>query len=137
MEAAGVLLVYAGAVLLNVALIRALWKIVRGRSGYLRHCLLPAGTGALLVISAAALPSAETRLTNVATLHDRFAPVYQFNEVHEIEVNAERNRVYDAIKATTASEIPLFQALTWLRRLGRPGPENILNAPGRQPILDA
>jgi hypothetical protein len=98
--------------------------------------LLPAGTAALLIIAAAALPSSETRVTTAVSLLDRFAPVYQFSEVHDIEVSAERDRVYSAIKATTAGEIPLFQVLTWLRRLGRPGPESILNAPDRQPILD-
>jgi len=36
----------------------------------------------------------------------------------------------------TADEIPFFRALTSLRRLGRPGPESILNAPERLPILE-
>ena len=36
----------------------------------------------------------------------------------------------------TASEILFFRELTWLRRLGRRGPEGILNAPERRPLLD-
>ncbi len=136
MELVGVLLVYSGAVLLWSAVIRSLWHVCRGRVDWLRHLILPAGAAALLILAAAALPSTESRVTTVSTLHDRFAPVYQFNEVHQIEVSANRERVYAAIKATTAGEIPLFHALTWLRRLGRPGPESILNAPDKQPILD-
>jgi len=136
MEVAGVLLFYGGAGLLGSALIRTLWQICQGRRDWLRDLLLSAGTAALLVIAGAALPSVETRATTSSTLHDRFAPVYQFNEVHEIEVSAGRDRVYAATKATTAAEISLFQALTWIRRFGRPGPESILNAPDRQPILD-
>jgi hypothetical protein len=67
---------------------------------------------------------------------DRVAPSYQFNEIHRTTVRATPERVYHAIKAVTASEILLFRALTWLRRFGRPGPENILNAPERLPLLD-
>jgi hypothetical protein len=41
-----------------------------------------------------------------------------------------------AIKGVTAGEIHLFRTLTWIRRLGRPGPESILNAPPNAPILE-
>jgi hypothetical protein len=61
---------------------------------------------------------------------------WQFDEVHEIEVEAPPQRVYDAIRAVTANEIYLFRTLTAIRRFGRPGPEGIINAPGDQPILD-
>jgi hypothetical protein len=40
------------------------------------------------------------------------------------------------VLAVTADEIPLFRLLTGIRRLGQRGPESILNAPERQPILD-
>src|SRR5262249_15603282 len=36
----------------------------------------------------------------------------------------------------SADEITFFRTLTWIRRGGRPGPESILNAPERQPLLD-
>jgi hypothetical protein len=36
----------------------------------------------------------------------------------------------------TADEIAFFRGLTWVRRFGRSGPESILNAPGRLPILE-
>jgi hypothetical protein len=35
-----------------------------------------------------------------------------------------------------ANEILFFRILTWIRRFGRPGPENILNAPEQQPLLE-
>jgi hypothetical protein len=67
---------------------------------------------------------------------DRVAPSYQFHEVHRTTVRATPDRAYRAIKEVTASEILLFRELTWLRRLGRRGPESILSAPQRQPLLE-
>ncbi len=67
---------------------------------------------------------------------DRVAPTYQFNEIHRTTVRATPERAYRAIKEVTASEILFFRELTWLRRLGRRGPESILSAPQRQPLLD-
>jgi hypothetical protein len=59
----------------------------------------------------------------------------QFPEVHRTHVAAPRDEVYKGDQGCPG-EIALFQTLTWLRRLGRPSPENILNAPERRPILD-
>lgn len=67
---------------------------------------------------------------------DRVTPAFQFHERHATSVTATPDRVYRAVKEVTASEILLFRALTWLRRLGRPGPESILDAPERLPLLD-
>ena len=67
---------------------------------------------------------------------DRVAPSYQFHEVHRTSVRATPDRAYRAIKEVTASEILFFRELTWLRRLGRSGPESILSAPQRRPLLD-
>src|SRR5688572_25442076 len=71
-----------------------------------------------------------------ASALDRVAPSYQFHEVHRTTVRATPDRAYRAIKEVTAAEILFFRELTWLRRLGRPGPEDILNAPERRPLLD-
>src|SRR5207302_1037170 len=74
---------------------------------------------------------------NAARNHlDEFVPVYQFHEFHAIQVTASRQQVAQAIKAVTADEIFLFRTLIWIRRLGRKGPENILNPPGNTPLLD-
>lgn len=67
---------------------------------------------------------------------DELAPAWQFREIHRIQVHAPAERVYQAIRAVTAGEIRLFRLLTWLRRLGRPGPASVLNAPPDVPILD-
>jgi hypothetical protein len=67
---------------------------------------------------------------------DAFAPAWQFREVHRLFVAAPPERVYAATKAVTAREIRFFRTLTWLRRLGRPGPEGILNPPPDRPILE-
>lgn len=67
---------------------------------------------------------------------DEFAPRFHFQEHHEIVVARSPDRVFAAIKSVSADQIALFNVLTAIRRLGRPGPESILNAPNQQPILD-
>ena len=67
---------------------------------------------------------------------DRLTPTFQFRERHSTTVRATPERAYRAIRDVTAAEIVLFRTLTWLRRLGRPGPESVLNAPERRPLLD-
>ncbi len=81
-------------------------------------------------------PAAETRVAAGHAHIDEFAPVYQFNEVHSVRVHARRARVYQAIKTVPADEILFFRTLTWIRRLGRTGPESVLNAQEHLPILD-
>src|SRR5439155_7332188 len=82
------------------------------------------------------LPAREVRVPAAVTQLDRFAPAYQFNEVHTIQVRASRERVYRAIKSVTPDEIKLFRTLTWIRRFGRPGPASILNPPPGTSLLD-
>ena len=62
-------------------------------------------------------------------------PAAQFREFHRTTLRATPERASLAIREVTASEILFFRALTWLRRFGRAGPESILNAPERQPLL--
>ncbi|MGE5345614.1 MAG: hypothetical protein ACM3JH_06650, partial [Acidithiobacillales bacterium] len=85
---------------------------------------------------ALSLPATASRIETPSTRLDDFSPVFEFAERHAVLVRARRQRVYEAVKAVTADEIALLRALTWIRRLGRPGRESILNAPGRLPILD-
>lgn len=68
-------------------------------------------------------------------LIDKFAPEWQFREIHRISVLAPADAARRAIREVTAREIHLFRFLTWLRRLGRPGREGILNPPPDDPIL--
>jgi hypothetical protein len=70
------------------------------------------------------------------TLLDQFAPEWHFRELHAIAVLATPDRAFRAIETVTAGEIRFYRALTWVRRLGRPGPDSILNAPPDAPLLD-
>jgi hypothetical protein len=97
---------------------------------------LALGAGALLVLIAWALPVREVRVAAQRTLLDEFVPAFQFHEFHSIAVEAPPERAYAAVKSVTADEILLFRTLIWIRRLGRPAPEGILNAPGNRPLLD-
>lgn len=98
------------------------------------------GLGGLLGLAGAALPAPVRRPRGAPVLLDIFLPAYEFQEFHEIRVNAPAERVYEAALGVTAGEIRLFQALTWLRSPqlpgGRPRPVSILNAPADRPILD-
>ena len=90
-----------------------------------------------LVVASVALtrPVGETTVASPRTRLDEFAPAYQFNEVHQIPVNATPERVYQATIQVTAAEIPLFRTLVWIRRGGAKGPESILNAADDVPLL--
>ena len=68
---------------------------------------------------------------------DEFAPTWQFREVHRIRVSASAEQAYRAIKTVSAGEILFYRTLTWIRRLGRPVPEGVLNAPPHAPLLEA
>ena len=92
--------------------------------------------GFSVAVIGGSLPARETRVTKVYTQLDQFAPVYQFSEFHSIKIAASKEQVYRALKSVTADEITLFRTLTWFRRFGRPGPENILNPPAHIPLLD-
>ncbi len=51
-------------------------------------------------------------------LIDQFLPQYDFNEVHQININASSERVYQAIKELTPSELSqLIFAMLYLRQL--------------------
>jgi hypothetical protein len=69
-------------------------------------------------------------------LIEKFAPEWHFREIHRLAMLAPAGAALRAIREVTAREIRLFRFLTWLRRLGRPGPESILNPPPDEPILD-
>ncbi len=131
-----VALVYVGFLLVFLGFISLLkpLKFLRIRSRARGALVLLAG---LLVVAAGmALPAKETRIAEPRTLLDDFVPVYQFSEFHSTRVAVSRDRAYRAIKEVTAGEILLFRTLTSIRRFGRPGPESILNAPEKLPILD-
>lgn len=92
--------------------------------------------GMVVVVIGASLPSKEIRVAAPRTQLDEFLPTYQFSEFHSVRIAAPKEKVYTALKQVTAEEILFFHTLVWLRRLGRPGPESILNPPPNTPLLD-
>lgn len=119
----GLLLTVAGL----VALLRPSWR---------RHAKLLIPAGLALVVVTMAVPVREKHATGRASLLDEFLPVRQFEERHSIRIAATPERVFDAVRKVSANEIFLFRTLTAIRRAGCDGPESILNAPERKPILD-
>jgi hypothetical protein len=93
-------------------------------------------TGAAVAAIGLLFPAPEARVTEPRGHLDQLAPAWQFSEVHSITLAASCPQTWQAIKGVTAGEIRLFQTLTWIRRLGRPGPESILNAPANAPLLE-
>ena len=92
--------------------------------------------GFAVVVIGWLLPAKEVHVAAARNRLDEFVPVYQFHEFHTIEIAASKQQVAQAIKTVTADEISLFRTLIWIRRLGRKGPEDILNPPRNTPILD-
>lgn len=90
----------------------------------------------VLVLAGMFTPAPLQHAATAGSHLDRALPAWQFDERHAISINAPPERVYRAIKDTTAGEIRFFQTLIWIRRFGRSGPESILNAPARRPLLD-
>jgi hypothetical protein len=50
---------------------------------------------------------------------DDFLPAYEFSERHRIAIDAPAVRIDEAIRRVTLGEIPVAQALWFVRRLGR------------------
>jgi hypothetical protein len=101
-----------------------------------RRALGLACGGLLLAVVALILPAFEARATTPATRLDEFMPVWQFQEIHTIDVAASSPRVFEAIRQVRADEIRLFSTLAWIRRGGRESPTNILNPGNQEPIMD-
>lgn len=110
--------------------LRSLW--IRTR----RVALLVFALGLLLSVGAALLPYQEKHAATVTTRLDDWMARWQVGEKHAIEIAASPDKVFAAIHAVRADEITLFRTLTAVRRCGRDGPEDILNAPGQKPLLD-
>lgn len=136
MNLIGTILVYIGLLALflgAVSLLRPLRFL--GIPSPPRGALLCVGGVAVFLIGAV-LPASEKRVERPTTDLDDFVPAYQFGEFHSIRIKASRGRVYQAIQEVGADDIFLFRTLTWVRRLGRSGPESILNAPPHTPLLE-
>lgn len=91
--------------------------------------------GAIVTAVALVQPAVTMNVAAPATKLDEFAPAYQFNEVNDLPVRATPDRIYQAILAVTAAEIPAYRTLAWIRRGFAHGPESILNPPDHEPIV--
>ncbi len=91
---------------------------------------------AVVMLAGMFMPAPLRRASASESDLDRAMPAWQFDERHEIRVNAPPERIYRAIKDTTAGDILFFRTLVWIRRFGRAGPESIMNAPETRPLLD-
>ena len=136
MNLIGTILVYAAFLALFIGVVSILRPLTfLGNWGRFQSVMLIAA-GILVFLVGVNLPAREQRVETPATRLDEFVPAYQFGEFHSIRIRAPRERVYAALQQVTEDEITLFRTLTWIRRLGRPTPESILNAPGDKPLLD-
>jgi len=127
--------VYSMALVALVGVLGVIWPLGWPHRRSRRRALVIAVVPVLIVIVIMQVtPSVRTSIDNHAI--DEFAPQFHFREHHEAVVAATPERVFAAIKSVSADEIRLFQLFTSIRRFGRPGPESIMNAPQRKPILD-
>jgi len=132
----GAIIVYLGLITMFVGGVSVLkpLKFVAIDSRWQALAVMAAGL--VVVVIGASLPAKEIRVAAPRTQLDQFVPAYQFNEFHSVRITAPKEKVYTALKQVTAEEILFFHTLIWLRRMGRPGPESILNAPANMPLLE-
>ena len=129
------LVVYAGLLAVVIGLTGVIHPIRRLRLTTRRHGAGMIAAGIVLVLLGWSLPVREMRAAGTTRL-DELLPRYQFSEHHERLIAATPAQVWRALHEVTAADIRFFRTLTTIRRFGRPGPEDILNAPANRPILD-
>jgi hypothetical protein len=132
----GVIVVYLGLITMFVGGVSVLKPLKFMAIDSRWQALAVITAGLVVVVIGASPPAKEIRVSPPRTQLDQFVPVYQFNEFHSVRVAAPKEKVYTALKQVTAEEILFFHTLVWLRRLGRPGPESILNPPPSMPLLE-
>jgi hypothetical protein len=132
----GSLTVYVGVAVAACGLALTLKPVRRLRVPTRRRALLIAVAGVAIAVIGLVVPAPESRVEHRVMHLDAVMPVWQFRVVHSLEIDAPPARVYSALKQVRADEITFFQTLTWIRRGGRAAPESILNAAGREPLLD-
>jgi hypothetical protein len=128
--------VYAGLILILAGAVNLVVPIRRLRIPTRRRALAIAFAGLTLAVAALTMPAGTPATATGTTQFDQLHARWQFQEVHDTVVAAPPALVYRAVKEVTAPEIALFRTLTAIRRLGRPGPESLLNPPADKPIFD-
>lgn len=135
LNALSALALYSGLLTILLGLLAVIHPIRRLRLTTRKRGGVALAAGVLLVLIGWSLPVREMHAAGSTRL-DEILPRYQFHEHHERYIDATPAQVWRALHEVKASDIRLFRTLTTIRRLGRPGPESILNAPEHLPILD-
>jgi hypothetical protein len=129
------MLLYLGVLLAALGLLAAVLphrlRRRRGRAVGRRVAVIGIGVGLLGV----AMPVRDVVVGRPREQLDTLMPRYQFHERHTLAIDADPLTVDRAVRAVTADEIRLYHALTAVRRLGRRGPESLLDAPSGVPML--
>src|SRR5712691_8395410 len=55
--------------------------------------------------------------SDTSVLLDEFLPVYHFDEIHELSIEAPADRIFHGLREITIGELPIFRILFWLRLL--------------------
>ena len=129
-------LLYIGFVIVLVGALSILWPLRFLRIRTRARGAIVAAVGIVVVIVTVLLPASTKTIPTPVTKLDEWMPKWQFDEEHSIHINAAPEKIFEAIHAVRADEIFLFRTLIAIRRCGRPGPENIMNAPETKPLLD-
>ena len=124
----GSAIVYLGLVIALAGLVLTVRPIRRLRVATRRRGLGVAGAGVCLAVIGLFLPAPESRVTRVQTRLDEFMPVWQFREVHTIDVAAPPARVFEVMNRVRPDEIFLFRTLIALRGGGQPPPRSVREA---------
>jgi hypothetical protein len=124
------IVLYGGFLLIAISVLLLIPR--RTRRLTLRTALIGIVLIAIAIVWPAPVRYAPARATHL----DEAMPAWQFDERHSIHVEAPPQKTFDSIRPVTAGEIRFFRALIAIRRLGRPLPPGILNAPQNEPLLD-
>ncbi len=129
------LLLYLGALLTALGLaVLLLPRRFRGRRGRTPG-VLTALLGMSLALLGVGMPARSVIVEQPRERLDVIMPRYQFHERHTLAVAADPRAADCAIRTVTAHEIRFYRALTAIRRLGRRGPESLLDAPAGASML--
>jgi hypothetical protein len=130
-----VLLVDTGIAGSVIGLLSIVWPLrflgIRSR----RTAVAVVALSVAVMIAGMLIPAPLQVATDVRSDLDRAMPAWQFDERHAITIDATPERVYQAIKSSTADEILLFRTLIAIRYLVRK-PDVIRSAPSNRPLLD-
>jgi len=129
-------ILYLGFAVIFVGTLSILWPLRFLRIRTRRAGAIIGACGLLVVIIVCAFPAQTKHVSSPTSKLDEWMPTWQFDERHEIHIDASPQRVFEAIHAVRADEIFLFRTLIAIRRCGEPGPESIMNAPKTKPLLD-